>query len=183
MSLRAKRSNLVRRKTRLPRPAESGSRNDNNAGKKDTAVLGIGNPLMSDEGIGIHLIRKLSEHQDKFPSVEFIDAGTGGMNVLHLIANRKKVIIIDCVKMGNKPGTIKRFEPADVQTVKKMMHFSLHEADILRIIDISKQLGECPDQIVIFGIEPESLELGQKLSITLSGKIDAYSADILKELC
>ena len=151
--------------------------------RKETVVLGLGNLLMSDEGIGIHLIRKFSEHQDKFPSIEFIDAGTGGMNVLHLIANRKKAVIIDCVKMGKKPGTIKRFEPADVKTVKKMMHFSLHEADILRIIELSRQLGECPGQIVIFGIEPESLELGQKLSKTLSDRIDAYAIDICKELC
>ena len=138
---------------------------------------------MSDEGIGIHLIRKLSEYQDKYPSVEFIDAGTGGLNILHLIANCKKAVIIDCVKMGEKPGTIKRFEPADVKTAKKMMNFSLHEADILRIIELSKQLGECPDKIVIFGIEPESLELGQKLNKTLTDRIDAYLADICKELC
>jgi hydrogenase maturation protease len=179
MSLRAKRSNLICRKPRLPRPAEGRSRNDS---RKNTIVLGLGNPLMSDEGIGIHLIRKLSEQQDKFPSVEFIDAGTGGMNILHLIANRKKAVIIDCVKMGKKPGTIKRFEPADVKTVKKMTHFSLHEADILRIIELSRQLGECPEKIVIFGIEPESLELGQKLTKTLSIRIDAYSADIRSEL-
>jgi hydrogenase maturation protease len=151
--------------------------------KKSIVVLGIGNPLMSDEGIGIHLIRKLSEYQDKFPSAEFIDAGTGGMNLLHLIANRKKVIIIDCVKMGKSPGTIRRFLPTDVQTVKKMMHFSLHEADILQILDLSKQLGECPESIVIFGIEPQSLEMDQKLSKILAGKIETYAAAILKELC
>jgi len=148
--------------------------------RNDVVVIGLGNLLLSDEGIGIHLIRKLSEHQDKFPSVEFIDAGTGGMTVLHLIANRKKAVIIDCVKMGKKPGAIKQFEPADVQTVKKMTHFSLHEADILRIIELSRQLGECPDQIVIFGIEPESLEPGQNLSKTLSGKIDFYIDNISK---
>jgi len=155
----------------------------NQSQKKDTIVIGLGNILFSDEGIGVHLIRRLSENQDKFPSVEFIDAGTGGMNVLHLITNRKKTVIIDCVKMGKKPGTIKRFEPADVQTTKKMTHFSLHEADILRIIELSKQLCECPDQIVIFGIEPESLELGQKLGKTLSDRIDSYLDDICNELC
>jgi len=152
----------------------------NQSQKKDTIVIGLGNILFSDEGIGVHLIRKLSENQGKFPSVEFIDAGTGGLNILHLIANRKKAVIIDCVKMGKNPGTIKRFEPADVKTVKKMMHFSLHEADILRIIELSRQLGECPDQIVIFGIEPESLELGQNLSETLTDKIDLYIDTITK---
>jgi hydrogenase maturation protease len=150
--------------------------------RKSIVVIGLGNLLLSDEGIGVHLIRRLSEHQDKFPFVEFIDSGTGGMNVLHLIANRKKAVIIDCAKMGAKPGTIKQFEPADVQTIKKLTHFSLHEADILQIINLSKQLGECPDQIAIFGIEPESLELGQNLSKTLSNRIDAYTADIRKEL-
>ena len=68
--------------------------------RNDVVVIGLGNLLLSDEGIGVHLIRRLSERQDKFPLVEFIDAGTGGMNVLHLIANRKKAVIIDCVKMG-----------------------------------------------------------------------------------
>jgi hydrogenase maturation protease len=61
-----------------------------------------------------------------------------------------------------------------------MTHFSLHEADILRIIELSRQLGECPDQIVIFGIEPESLELGQSLSRTLTNKIDLYMDTISK---
>jgi hydrogenase maturation protease len=148
--------------------------------RNDVVVIGLGNLLLSDEGIGIHLIRRLSERQDKFPLVEFIDAGTGGMNVLHLIANRKKAVIIDCAKMGKKPGTIKQFEPADVQTIKKLTHFSLHEADILRIIELSRQLGECPNQIAIFGIEPESLELGQNLSKTLSDRIDLYIDTISK---
>jgi hydrogenase maturation protease len=154
----------------------------NQTPRKDTVVIGLGNPLMSDEGIGVYLIQKLSEHQDEYPSVKFIDAGTGGMNILHLIANRNKAIIIDCVKMGKIPGEISRFEPSDVKSIKKMVHFSLHEADILQIIKLSTQLGECPEKIVIFGIEPESLEMSQKLSKTLAGKLEAYSADILKEL-
>jgi len=148
--------------------------------RKSIVVIGLGNLLLSDEGIGVHLIRRLSEHQYKFPLVDFIDAGTGGMTVLHLIANRKKAIIIDCAKMGAEPGTIKQFEPADVQTTKKMTHFSLHEADILRIIELSRQLGECPNQIVIFGIEPEKLEPGQSLSRTLTDKIDLYIDTISK---
>lgn len=148
--------------------------------RNDIVVIGLGNLLLSDEGIGVHLIQKFSEHQDKFPLVDFIDAGTGGMTVLHLIANRKKAVIIDCAKMGKKPGTIRRFEPADVQTIKKLTNFSLHEADILRIIKLSRQLGECPDQIVIFGIEPESLEAGQNLSKTLTDKTDLYIDTISK---
>jgi hydrogenase maturation protease len=154
----------------------------NQTTKKNTVVIGLGNLLLSDEGIGVHLVRRLLNQQHKFPFVEFIDAGSGGMSVLHLIANRKKAIIIDCAKMGAKSGTMKRFTADDVRSVKKLSHYSLHEADILRVINLSKHLGECPREIVFFGIEPESLSPGQELSETLSAKIDAYTADICKVL-
>ncbi|MFH1370205.1 MAG: HyaD/HybD family hydrogenase maturation endopeptidase [Planctomycetota bacterium] len=154
----------------------------NQTTKKDTVVIGLGNLLLSDEGIGIHLVRRLSDRQDKFPKVDFLDAGSAGMNLLHLIANRKKAIIIDCAKMGAKPGIMLRFTPDEVQSVKKLSQYSLHEADILQVIKLSEQLGECPQEIVFFGIEPEKLEPGQELSETLSVKIADYVETIRKEL-
>jgi hydrogenase maturation protease len=150
--------------------------------KKDVVVIGLGNVLLSDEGIGVHLVRRLSNQQDKFPTVEFIDASSGGMSVLHLIANRKKTVIIDCAKMGAKPGTIRRFTPDEVQSVKKLSHYSLHEADILQVINLSKQLGECPDEVVFFGIESEVVEPGIGLSETLASKLEHYVSIVCREL-
>ena len=150
--------------------------------KKDTVVIGLGNILLSDEGIGVHIVRRLLSQQDKFPLVDFIEAGSAGMNLLHILANRKKAVIIDCAKMGEKPGTMRRFSPNDVQSVKKLGQFSLHEADILQVINLSKQLGECPKEIVFFGIEPESPEPDQELSQTLSANLDSYATEIRKEI-
>jgi len=150
--------------------------------KKDIVVLGLGNPLMSDEGIGGFLINKLLERECEFPDVDFIDAGTGGMAVLHLIAHRKKAVIMDCAYMNSAPGTITRFEPNDVKTQKKLAHYSLHEADILKIIDLSRELKQYPHQIVIFGIEPQFVKPGQQLSQILADRIDNYIAAILEEL-
>ena len=150
--------------------------------KKNTVVIGLGNLLLSDEGVGIHLVRQLSSLRDKFPEADFIDAGSGGMNLLHLIANREKTVIIDCAKMGAEPGMMKRFTPDDVQSVKKLGNYSLHEVDILQVINLSKQLGECPEKIVFFGIEPASLSPGQELSKTLSAKIGFYTENIRNEL-
>jgi hydrogenase maturation protease len=163
------------------------------ATKNDVVVIGLGNILLSDEGSGVHIVRQLSNQsaksetsplggQDKFPGVEFIDAGAAGMNLLHLIANRKKAIIIDCAKMGEKPGTLKRFTIDQVTSIKHLTHFSLHETDILQVLNLSKQLGECPDKVIFFGIEPESLNPGQNLSKTLSAKIDTYISAIFREL-
>lgn len=155
---------------------------------KNTAVIGLGNRLISDEGIGVHLVRILKERQpaglceEQFPEVDFIDAGTGGMSILHIIAGRDKVVFIDSAKMGHSPGTIKRFLPAQAESVKKMTHLSLHETDLLQIIEMSKRLGQRPEQIVIFGIEPEKVEPGEKLSNTLSRNISEYIALISKDL-
>ena len=150
--------------------------------KKDVVVLGLGNPLMSDEGIGVVLIEKLAALSEQYPDVDFIDAGTGGINILHLIADAKRAILIDCAFMQMTPGTIKKFSPADGNSVKKLAHTSLHEADILGVIDLAKRLGQCPEEIIIFGIEPETVEPGQTLSAAVSDKLDEYLAVIRRQL-
>jgi hydrogenase maturation protease len=154
--------------------------NHNLAG--NVIVLGIGNPLMSDEGVGIAIIEWFSAHREKFPDVDFIDAGTGGMSILHLIEGRRKVIIVDCAFMGTEPGAIRKFVPDEVRSVKKLAHQSLHEADILKIIDLAGQLGTCPQEIVFYGIEPETIELNQQLSKTITANMDNYISTISEEL-
>ena len=149
---------------------------------RDVIVLGLGNPLMSDEGIGGFLIERFLSRQQDYPHVEFIDAGTAGMSLLHLIANRKKVIIIDCAFMGAEPGSVKKFSPEDVKSVKKLAHQSLHEADLLKILEISRQIGSSPEEIIIFGIEPLEIKLNMELSETLRAHIDDYIAVISNEL-
>jgi hydrogenase maturation protease len=148
---------------------------------KDVVVLGIGNVLMSDEGIGPRLIEKLNACNENFPYADFIDVGTRSMSLLHLMADRKKAIIIDCALMGTSPGTIKRFTPHNVSSIKQLRHFSLHEADVLGIIEMSRRLGQCPKDIVIFGIEPQNIEPGRSLSDTLSSKLNDYATTICNE--
>ena len=150
-------------------------------GKRDIVVLGLGNPLYTDEGIGPAIIEWFCEYAEKYPSVDFIDAGTGGMFFLYLFANRHKAIFIDCAYMGTKSGTIKRFEPSEVKSIKQLAHQSLHEADLLNIINLSKELGQLPQSIVIFGIEPKIIELGQILSETLSTRMNNYIAAVSQE--
>jgi len=144
-------------------------------------VLGIGNPLMGDEGVGCRLIEHFLSMPEKYPSVDFLDAGTGGLSILHLIAGRGKVIIIDCAYMGAAAGTMKRFLPDETESVKRLAGQSLHEADILKIIDMSRLLGQCPDEIVIFGIEPEQVGPGLSLSGAVAGKISEYAGIIARE--
>jgi len=150
--------------------------------KKSIIVLGLGNPLMADEGIGVYLVERLLESADKYPGVDFVDAGTGGLSILYQIEDRRKAIVIDCAFMDEPPGTIKRFTPEEVQSVKVLAHQSLHEADLMQIITMARQLGQAPGEIVIFGIQPERIEPGLGLSQTLTEKIDEYISMIRHEL-
>jgi hydrogenase maturation protease len=149
---------------------------------KPVVVLGLGNPLMADEGIGVYLVERLRASADDYPAVDFVDVGTGGLSILYHIEARRKAIVIDCAFMDEPPGTIRRFTPEEVQSTKVLAHQSLHEADLIQIIAMARQLGQAPDEIVIFGIQPERVEPGLGLSRTLTERIDEYIFMILHEL-
>jgi hydrogenase maturation protease len=148
---------------------------------KPTLIICQGNPLMRDEGIGIRLASELSAHLADNPNVEVMDLGTGGLAVLHAIEGRKKIIFVDCAVMGQAPGTILRFTPEQVRSTKVRMRYSLHEGDLLNTLELSRRLGECPDNIVVFGIEPKEIADGEGLSNELQNNIQQYVQTILQE--
>ncbi|MGB7567493.1 MAG: hydrogenase maturation protease [Chitinivibrionales bacterium] len=145
-------------------------------------VVGIGNILKTDEGIGVRILQELSKCADEFPSIDFVDLGSGGMGLLHVIAHRAKAVMIDCAFMGKSPGTMSRFTPEQVTTQKLTAGLSLHEGDVLSIIALSRRLGEAPGKIVIFGVEPYSIDPGEDLSTELEKRLGTYVSQIKEEL-
>jgi hydrogenase maturation protease len=148
---------------------------------KPILIICLGNPLMRDEGIGIRLASELSAHLAVNPDVEVLDLGTGGLSVIHAIAGREKIIFVDCAVMGQEPGTMFRFTPEQVRSKKLRIRYSLHEGDLLNTLKLSRQLGKCPDNIVIFGIEPKEVLQGEGLSSELHNNIQQYVQTILEE--
>ncbi|OHB77959.1 MAG: hypothetical protein A2Z25_15110 [Planctomycetes bacterium RBG_16_55_9] len=149
---------------------------------KQTIIICLGNPLMRDEGIGIRLASELSPHLADNPDVEVLDLGTGGLTVVHAIEGRKKVVFVDCAIMGEPPGTMRQFTPEEVLSKKVRTRYSLHEGDLLDTLELSRRLGECPEDIIIFGIEPDEVAPGEGLSEELQSNIPHYVETILKEL-
>ena len=148
---------------------------------KKTAIIGMGNPLMSDEGIGVRLVARLRQTAVR-DIVDVLDLGTSGMSVLHELEGRDKVVFVDCTMMGEKPGAIRRFTPDDVDTRKVQPRLSLHEGDLLHTIALARHLGICPNEVVIFGIEPKTIEFGEQLSPELARHLDEYAAAISAEV-
>ena len=145
-------------------------------------VIGLGNPLMRDEGVGLFVVRDLETRKERFPGVDFIEAGASALGALHSMAGRTKAVFVDCAFMGEPPGTIRRFSPDEARSIKRLAGFSLHEGDLLNSIQLSRNLGECPREIVIFGIEPDAVKMGEGLSFLLSGRFPQYVAAVEAEL-
>jgi len=84
--------------------------------------------------------------------------------------------------MGLAPGELRRFTPEDVNTVKQMTHLSLHEVDIMRVIELAEMIGQRPDEIIIFGIQPETIEPQMALTETLQRRVPEYLAALVEEI-
>jgi hydrogenase maturation protease len=143
-------------------------------------LAGLGSPLMSDEGVGVYLAEEIARRDLLPPAIEVIELGTGNMNVLHAIAGRRKVVFIDCARMDAEPGTMRRFGMDEVVSRKVMPNWSAHEGDLLNLLEISRTIGELPDEVVLFGIEPVSIEYGQELTPLIRDRVEDYIAEIVE---
>jgi hydrogenase maturation protease len=137
---------------------------------------------MTDEGVGVRLVRELSVRGARFPQVEFADLGASGLGVLHAMAGRRKAVFVDCAFMGERPGTLRRFRPESVRSTKARLTVTAHGADLIETIELSRRLGECPEEIVIFGIQPESVAPGEELSPVLRRRMQDYADAVIEEL-
>lgn len=133
---------------------------------KKAVVIGIGNILLKDDGIGIHIINNLINEYMNEMKIECIDGGTQVIDLLAYFLEYQKVIIIDCLRGGHEPGTVYKITPKELQNFKKE-NLSLHDVQVLDVIKQANLIGFYPE-VTIIGIEPEeisySLELSDKLN-------------------
>jgi hydrogenase maturation protease len=143
-------------------------------------ILGIGNLLLSDEGVGVHIANELLK-MSLPPDVSVVEGGTDGFRLLNIITEADRLIIIDAVKGDAPPGSIYRFDIGEVQNSPSGFKTSVHQIGILEVLDLSELIGKTPHTTVI-GIEPKCLEMGMELSPEIKAKIPRIIELILDEL-
>ena len=144
-------------------------------------VLGVGNILLTDEGLGVHVVEDLKANYTFTPQISLIDGGTMGMELLTYMRGMKKVLLIDAVNGGEAPGTIYEFPHRELEQYFTD-HISVHEVgmqDILRIRAIQENPLE--DAIVI-GVEPESLDVGFEPSAPVQKALPEVKERVLRVL-
>ncbi len=143
-------------------------------------VLGIGNILLRDEGVGVRVIEAMQRM--KVPSnLELVDGGTAGLDLLDVVADRRKVIVIDAVQADSEPGTVLRFGTDDL-TPQGVAAISLHQVGLLETLMVAKHLGCAPRQVVIFGIEPKEMGYGLELSAEVATVVPKVIELVFAEL-
>lgn len=144
-------------------------------------VLGIGNVLLGDEGAGVRVIEEL-EKRYRFPeAVRLLDGGTSGMELLNDLAVCDHLIVCDCVRLGQPPGTVVRLDDEEVPAMFRNK-LSPHQLGLSDVLATAQLTGEGPDRVTLFGIEPEEMETGMNLTATVAAQIGRVADLVVAEL-
>ncbi len=143
-------------------------------------ILGVGNILQKDDGIGVRVIERLMA-TDVSPRAELLDGGTAGMDLLSEVIGREKVVVVDAVRGGGAPGAVYRFAPESVEEEPYPIT-SLHQIGLLEVLLMARHLGRAPKQTVIFGIEPKQVDWGLGLSPEVAAVLPRVADMVLAEV-
>jgi len=135
-----------------------------------TVVLGIGNIILSDEGVGVRAAEALAAAYEIPADLEVIDGGTAGMELLGPLTGVDLLVVLDAVKAGRAPGAVVTLTGSEVPVFfrSKLSPHQISICDVLAGLEFS---GEAPKDLVLIGCEPESLELGLELTPLIAAQI------------
>ena len=144
-------------------------------------VLGLGNSLLSDDSIGVKVVNRLLQDYEFSDRVAILDGGTRGMALLPCLEGVKRLLVVDVVTSGRNPGDLTRQEFSEVQDFlgRKVSSHQDGLAELLTAAHFSKVY---PEEVVLWGVEPTLLELGEELSPSVSIRVDELVDKVLKEL-
>jgi len=144
-------------------------------------VLGLGNILLSDEGLGVKALWELKEKYEFSPEVELVDGGTGGLLLLSEFEGVEKLLIIDAISGGKPPGTIYSFSLEELpESVAEKI--SLHEVSLLDVLQLARLKGCLPEEVRLIGMEPASLEMSTELTEKIKERLPELINLALEEL-
>lgn len=147
-----------------------------------TLILGIGNSLLTDEGVGVHVVEYLASHHPDVPGVSYLDGGTLSFTLAGPIADHDHLIVIDAARLGEPPGTVRCLEGEAMDRYLKGNRQSVHEVGLMDLFDIARLSGTFPDRRALVGIEPEYLGWGEAPSERVMPAIAQAATLVLRQV-
>lgn len=141
-----------------------------NGDRLRTVVLGLGNPLMGDDRVGLTALNHLEDEWFIPREVTFVDGGTWGMTLLPVVESADRLLVLDAIDIGTSPGTIVRLDGADIPRVLGQK-LSPHQIDLREVLALAELRGSLPRELLALGIQPQRIELLTELSPAVEARL------------
>jgi len=151
-----------------------------------TLILGVGNLILSDEGVGLHVLARLTTLYDLPEGVQTLDGGTLGLDLLYYLKNEdeslvENLLIVDAVEMGKEPGSLLRLTGDEVPSYLSVK-ISPHQVGIPDMLLAAKLKDLYPRNVVLWGVQPGVLDAGLELSPPVAAQVDTLVENVVAEL-
>lgn len=147
---------------------------------KTTLVLGIGNNLLTDEGLGVHAVRYLETHHPDEPGLTYLDGGTLSFTLAEPIAEHDNLIVVDAARFGEPAGTVLCLEGDEMDRYLTGNRASVHEVGLMDLFDIARLSETFPERRALVGVEPAGLDWGEHLSPAVAPSLPRVAALVLE---
>lgn len=145
-----------------------------------TVLLGLGSPIMGDDGLGLVALERLRERWT-LDDVELVDGGTWGMSLVPVIQDAERMLVVDAIAAHQPPGTLVVLEKERLP-IYLTRALSPHQVDLRDVLAVALLMGKVPEVIVAMGVQPDVVALGTELSPKVAATVDALEAAIVERL-
>jgi hydrogenase maturation protease len=146
-----------------------------------TVVLGAGNPLMGDDGLGIEVLEAIARKWDESLDLRFLDGGIWGMRLLPHIEDADRLLVIDAVRADLAPGTLVRVERDEIPKHLRTK-ISTHQIDLSEVFAVAELRGTFPREAVVLGIEPATVDAYMAISAEVRATVPALIQAVERQL-
>lgn len=144
-------------------------------------ILGLGNAVMTDDAFGSRMVELLQAKLRFPPEVSILDGGTLGLDLLPRLEGVDRLLIIDALEMDAEPGEVFRLEGEEVPRAFATK-LSVHQMGVQDLLAVAELQGHLPSELVVWGVQPGTVEMGLNLSPPVAAAMDKLMAGILEEL-
>ena len=145
-----------------------------------TVVIGLGNPLMGDDGVGLAVLDRLRSEWD-LPDVELVDGATWGLSLLPVIEDAERLLLVDAIVAHGAPGDLIELSRARLP-IYLSRKLSPHQVDLRDALAVAELRGRMPNEVVAIGVQPAVVDLGLELSAPVAARLNALVHAVVKQL-
>ena len=144
-------------------------------------MLGLGNILLRDDGVGVRVVERLQRLYQFPPEVELLDGGTLGLDLLSYVEATERLLVVDALEMEAEPGTLARLEGDEVPAALSVK-LSIHQAGLADLLAASRLRGFYPPELVLWGVQPGVIDVGLDLSPPVDASVEVLADRAMEEL-